>query len=242
MKNSLLFSLFVCASLVSAHASATSPEVRLGGDGTYPPAEQDDGQVNGQRAENAADTIDESFTRSSKPCPPFCVNPLNIQDGVATVGELDLIKFRETVVSDGKGVLIDSRTSDWHRKKTIPGSVNIPFTVFEKPVDDPELVAVLKQLGAKQRGRVGLVMRTLEKAGLFDGDRKTADWDYSDAKALLLWCNGPWCDQSPRAIRALVSLGYPADRLYYYRGGMQMWQTLGLETVVPADLSSYASK
>jgi rhodanese-related sulfurtransferase len=58
----------------------------------------------------------------------------------------------------------------------------------------------------------------------------------------LLWCNGPWCGQSPRAIRALISLGYPAEKLYYYRGGMQMWQSLGLTTVLPSDVSTYASK
>ena len=27
--------------------------------------------------------------------------------------------------------------------------------------------------------------------------------------------------------------GYPPDKLRYYRGGMQMWQVLGLTTVIP---------
>ncbi len=87
-----------------------------------------------------------------------------------------------------------------------------------------------------------LLMRSLEKVGLFSGDKKTDTWDFSEARQLLLWCNGPWCGQSPRAIRALISLGYPAEKLYYYRGGMQMWQSLGLSTVVPSELSTYASK
>ena len=34
-------------------------------------------------------------------------------------------------------------------------------------------------------------------------------------------------------IRALAKLGYPLNRMHYYRGGMQMWQILGLTTVVP---------
>ena len=59
-------------------------------------------------------------------------------------------------------------------------------------------------------------------------------WDYQQARTLALWCNGPWCDQSPRAIRALLKLGYPAAKLKYYRGGMQEWKLLGLTTVVPA--------
>jgi hypothetical protein len=37
-------------------------------------------------------------------------------------------------------------------------------------------------------------------------------------------------------------MGYPAEKLYYYRGGMQMWQSLGLTTVLPNESSEYASK
>jgi hypothetical protein len=53
------------------------------------------------------------------------------------------------------------------------------------------------------------------------------------AKDLVLWCNGPACGQSPRAIRGLLDVGYPGEKISYYRGGMQMWQLWGLTTVVP---------
>jgi len=148
----------------------------------------------------------------------------------------------ETALHRGDGAIIDTRTPSWHEKGTIPGSINIPFTVFEKPIDEPELAEVLERFGARERDGVNAVMRSLEKVGMFNGDQKTDTWDFSEAKQLLLWCNGPWCGQSPRAIRALISLGYPAEKLYYYRGGMQMWQSLGLTTVLPSDISTYASK
>ena len=77
----------------------------------------------------------------------------------------------------------------------------------------------------------------VESIGLLGGDQKTERWDFTDAKELLIWCNGPWCGQSPRAIKGLLSLGYPAEKLYYYRGGMQMWQSLGLTTILPSDTS-----
>lgn len=242
MKNTFVCSLFVCASLASAHAAAANLEVNTTEHKPYSIVGPGDELAADRNVQGSTHPIDESLTRASKPCPPFCVNPVNIEAGVATVAELDVIEFRETALPSGKGVLVDTRPPGLYRNETIPGSVNIPFTVFEKPLDDPGLVAVLEQLGAKQRDKVGVVMRTLEKAGFFNGELKTASWDYTDAKALLLWCNGPWCDQSPRAIRALISMGYPADRLYFYRGGMQMWQTLGLDTVVPTDMSTYASK
>jgi rhodanese-related sulfurtransferase len=67
-------------------------------------------------------------------------------------------------------------------------------------------------------------------------------WDFSDAKEVLLWCNGPWCGQSPRAIRGLVSLGYPVEKIHNYRDGIQMWQSLGFTTVIPKGDSTFASK
>jgi rhodanese-related sulfurtransferase len=221
---------------------AANLEVRITDDKPYSVVNHGKELVKVQRIQDTSHTIDGSFAKTSRPCPPFCVNPLNIADGVATVAELEVIKFMETAMHRGDGVMIDARTPSWHDKGTIPGSVNIPFTVFEKPADDPELAEVLERLGARERDDVNVVMRSLEKVGMFSGSQKTDTWDFSEAKQLLLWCNGPWCGQSPRAIRALISLGYPAEKLYYYRGGMQMWQSLGLTTVLPSDVSNYASK
>ena len=242
MKNSILFSLLMCCSLFSMQSMAANLEVKIAEDTQYTMVNHGEELVRVQRIQDTGNTITGAFTRTSRPCPPFCVNPLNIENGVATVAELEVVKFMETAMHSGAGVIIDARTPSWHDKGTIPGSVNIPFTVFEKSADDPELVEVLERLGAKQRDDVNVVMRSLEKVGLFDGSEKTDTWDFSEARQLLIWCNGPWCGQSPRAIHALVTLGYPADKLYYYRGGMQMWQSLGLSTVLPSDMSTYASK
>jgi hypothetical protein len=46
-----------------------------------------------------------------------------------------------------------------------------------------------------------------------------------------------WCGQSPTNIRQLLSMGYPADKLKWYRGGMQDWQILGL-TVMQAGVQT----
>ena len=53
----------------------------------------------------------------------------------------------------------------------------------------------------------------------------------------MVFCNGPWSDQSVRAIASLTALGYPATRITYYRGGLQAWRLMGLTTVVPAGAS-----
>ena len=242
MKNSISLGVCMCFALLGTQVMASDLEVQIAADKPYTTVQHGNELVKVQRIQDTSHLIDGSFAKTSRPCPPFCVNPMIIADGVATVAELEVIRFMETVLQRGDGILVDSRTPSWHNKGTIPGSTNIPFNVFEKSANDRELVEVLRRLGGKQRHDVGVVTRSLEKAGLFDGDEKTDTWDFSDAKQLLLWCNGPWCGQSPRAIRALISLGYPPNNLYYYRGGMQMWQSLGLTTVLPSETSTYASK
>jgi rhodanese-related sulfurtransferase len=166
-------------------------------------------------------------------CPPFCIQPAEPVPGVDVVGEIELFDFMETDLRDGRGLLIDARTVSWFRKGTIPGSVNIPFTLFAKPPEDPDVIAMLESFGVRERGQVGAVERVLENWGLTETGEKNDRWDFSEAKKLVLWCNGPACGQSPRAIRGLVDMGYPANRISYYRGGMQMWQLWGLTTVVP---------
>ena len=46
-----------------------------------------------------------------------------------------------------------------------------------------------------------------------------------------MFCNGMWCGQSPNNIRTLLRFGYPADKIKWYRGGMQNWSNLGFTTV-----------
>lgn len=173
------------------------------------------------------------FAKTGRKCPPFCLQPMHADPAVTSVGEVEVLEFMENELRDGQGFLIDARTPSWFQKGTIPGSINMPFTVLSKGEDDPEMAAALEQFGAKRRGPVGAMTKTLEGWGLFEAEQKTAAWDFTEAKQLLLWCNGPACGQSPRAVRGLLEVGYPADKLFYYRGGMQIWQLFGLTTVIP---------
>lgn len=105
------------------------------------------------------------------------------------------------MLKDPEAVVVDSRTSDWFMGGTIPGAINMPYTFV---VDE------LAQLGCEPD---------------FDG------WDCKEAKPVALFCNGVWCGQSPTAIRNMIKAGYPADRIFYYRGGMQVWRLLGLTVI-----------
>lgn len=188
-----------------------------------------------ERVQDQNHTVDEAWAKTSRKCPPFCPHPMSVAPGVTTVGEVEVFDFMQNKVNKGTGLLIDARVPSWHKKGTIPGSINIPFTEFERKPTDPELTAVMKKIGAKRRGQVGFVDhawdKTLETVGV--DIQRSGFWDYSESPDLLLWCNGPWCGQSPHAIRGLLALGFPPEKIYYYRGGMQMWEMLGLTVIVP---------
>ena len=241
MSNSFTSIILAAAVAVSFSAYAKDVTVKITKDKGYSTVHADGDLIKISRIQDTAHVIGGSFAKTSRPCPPFCINPISLDERVKTVAELEVIKFMETSLYQGDGVIIDARTPGWYKRGTIPGSINIPFTTFEKEPGSFELAELFESLGAVERGEVNPILLLVESTGLLDGDQKTEKWDFSNAKELLLWCNGPWCGQSPRAIRGLLNAGYPAEKLYYYRGGMQMWQSLGLTTILPKD-TSMASK
>jgi len=180
---------------------------------------------------------DPSTTASSVtayfPCSPACLEQIKIDKRVHNVAELDVFKFMQTAIHSGRAMIVDTRRPEQHKRGTIPDSINIPYTTFEKPLSDKSLVRVLEQLGGVKRNHVNPLLRLVEKLGLFQGNDKTDQWDFSQAKEVLLWCDNAHCNQSPRAIKGLLKAGYPADKISYYRAGMKMWQTLGLKIIVP---------
>ncbi|WP_457648966.1 rhodanese-like domain-containing protein [Profundibacter sp.] len=156
--------------------------------------------------------IPDAYAKTSRSCPEFCVQPLQVHEGVNTVGELELLAFLQNEVTNGQGFLIDSRTNDWYEKGTIPGAVNLPFNVFVPSPENVFFDSVMVMLGGEQAAN--------------------GEWNFNDPKELMLFCNGPWCGQSPTAIRNLLAINYPPEKLHYYRGGMQNWYGMGFSVEV----------
>ena len=57
--------------------------------------------------------------------------------------------------------------------------------------------------------------------------------DFSHSKTMVIFCNANWCVQSATAIKTLLSYGYPASKILWYRGGIQSWILSGFNTIKP---------
>jgi len=161
-------------------------------------------------------TIDPAFAKTSRPCPPFCINATNpfAPSQVDMVTELDVIHAAEKVANGDTTVLVvDARTPGWVKKGTIPHAINVPFTKLNSKALAKDPMAVVEIL--------------TEKFGVKDLDGVL---DFTGAKTIYNFCNGAWCGQSPASIRALLAIGYPEHKIKYYRGGMNAWKALGLST------------
>ena len=160
--------------------------------------------------------VDPAFAKTSRPCPPFCIQPTEpfAPAAVETVTELDVIHAaRDSAGGDASVLVVDARTPGWVKKGTIPHSVNVPFTKLNSKALAKDPMAVVDIL--------------TDTFGVVDMDGVL---NYDGAKTLYLFCNGSWCGQSPASIRALLTMGYPENKIKYYRGGMNAWKSLGLTT------------
>jgi len=203
---------FTCAALFAAYAtSAMAQNVRITtfkSESTF--------TLNGQtftvsRDTDTTATLQGEFALTSRACPPDCLQPLVAADGVATFGELEVLSFLEDRVTDGTGLLLDARAPVDFAVGHIPGAVNVPVTTLVP--ENRFRVDILRALGAEPNA---------------DGTL-----DFSNAMALTFYSGGVWSDDAPTAIDQLILAGYPANKLFYYRGGMQAWLHVGLTAITP---------
>ena len=183
-----------------------------------------------ERIQDNKNTVIPAFAKTSRPCPPFCIQPISLGGGVETIGEVEVINYAKKMSDGDKSILlVDSRTPDWVAKGTIPSAVNVSWTELtpKKGATTAGIIKVMTgQFGVKLKSGVDAL--DVDEA-IAENNTKSV-FDFSAAKTLVMFCNGMWCGQSPASIAALKKFGYPTSKIKYYRGGMQDWQILGLTT------------
>lgn len=199
-------------SLSSAQLQAA--EVNITADVESVSVKHGDTTVSIMRNQNQKNTVNPAFAKTSRKCPPFCIQPAVLAPGVETIAEVEMLDYLKRM-SDGDDsiLVIDSRTPAWVAKGTIPGAINIPWTSLNqaKGADPISIGEILEER--------------------FNAQNLEGLWDFRNAHTLVMFCNGMWCGQSPNNIENLLKFGYPAHKIKWYRGGMQDWEILGLSTV-----------
>ena len=214
MVNSKILVTAIAASLLfSANVNADKP-VGITKDMKSVTVQHSGKKVTIERNQNNANTVNPAFAKTSRPCPPFCIQPSTLAPGVETIAEVEMIDYLAKMSGGDDSILVvDSRTPDWVKKGTIPGAKNLPWTKLN-PARGADPISIMEIM----EDEFGVT----ENEGLLN---------FSKAKTLVMFCNGMWCGQSPNNIKNLLAFGYPAHKIKWYRGGMQDWEILGLTTV-----------
>jgi rhodanese-related sulfurtransferase len=141
------------------------------------------------------------------------IQPLFINEQIKTLSEIEVLEFIYSKSSKNPKsyALVDTRKPVWFNQQTIPGSINVPFEdlIYDEDFKD-EFYKAYENLGIK------II------------DIKKNKFDFSNAKIVVFFCNGPWCPISTKTINYFLDLGYPANKMMWYRGGMSEWNALSL--------------
>ncbi len=200
MKNSIMIGLLLLGNILVAGDVKITEELES------VVTQEGDKEIKIERIQDVKHRLTSNFSKTSRECPPFCVQPMKIGN-VRTIGEIELLEhIKEMQKDDTEMLLIDARTRDWSHSGTIPGATNLPFAMLQK--DSKYLNKILGLLGAKEG--------------------KNGKWNFDKVPTMIIFSNGLWDAQATKAIKSLVELGCPEDKILYYRGGMQSWNILGL--------------
>ena len=146
------------------------------------------------------------------------LQPMYLGEGIKTVGELEvLVHIKNAQKNPSQYVLIDARVKQWFNQMTIPTSENLPFNEINyiEDTDEDDFDNKVEYLRyTKQLKKLCKVLNIKQrKEGL----------DFSKVKTAVFYCNASWCSQSPNAIYKLINMGYPREKILWYRGGLQDW-------------------
>ncbi len=165
------------------------------------------------RNQDTSATIDGTFARTSRPCPPACIRPMSLGKGIETIGEIEIINYAKTISDGDKNtLLIDSRTPDQAAGGTIPGSINISWVELT-PREGATTESIMKLLSDRFDVTVMEGKDDIDVDEAIAGGDTSDVFDYTKAKTLVMFCNGSWCGQSPASIAALRKFGYPANKI-----------------------------
>ena len=140
------------------------------------------------------------------------IQPIQLHPKIETFGELETLHYLKQMQNDPNKLLVDTRLENWYQYRTIPGAINIPYNHISHNKSFPE--------------------EFKEALAILNVEEKKEKYDFSRAKTIALFCNGSWCSQSSTMIKHLLKMGYPPEKIKWYRGGMHDWLMLNMTSTM----------
>lgn len=76
-----------------------------------------------KRNQDQKNVVNPAFAKTSRKCPPFCIQPISLAPGVETIAETEMLHYLKKMSGGDRSILVvDSRTPDWVARGTIPGA------------------------------------------------------------------------------------------------------------------------
>ena len=231
MRYRYLFVSTLVISLILSTTATAELEIKITPDIESVKVMHNGKEVTIMRNQDPNNMLNPEYAKTSRPCPTFCIKPIKLAPGVETIGELEVLDYLKKIHEGDNSILvIDSRTPEWVIKGSIPGAINIPWDVISGNISSSLIVKnALEEQSTGAECKSPILRKIFEEQlGVEVSDKGKI---FDDAKTLILFCNGPWCKRSPSNIMSLLDIGYPPEKLKWYRGGMQAWELFGLTTV-----------
>lgn len=214
MKKALLLFLLLSISIL-AKSQTDSLSVKITESISSIKTKDSNKKIEIKRVQDTKNRLTDDFTKTSRACPPFCIQKTKISKGIQNIAELELLDFIKNRVSSHQGILVDTRLKKWFEVETIPSAINIPYTAVENK-SKKKIKALFQALGMKVKAN--------------------GEWNFTNVKELLLFDNGVWCEQAQHFVDGILQYNYPKEKLLYYRAGLQGWKLLGLTTIIHKEI------
>lgn len=171
------------------------------------------------RNQDNTNLLDGIYRKTSRPCPPYCIQPIKANTKVETIGELELIENYNKNLIGNKTLLLDVREPEWYLLGSLPGSAQIPLSIISIAFEQNNLQLMDKY--ATNQATIDVIKSFKLLTNTFN--------PFLEYPTIIIFSNGNWDSDSYSTIQLLINKKYPAEKIHWYRGGVQDWLGLGFK-------------
>ena len=134
IRKTVLSTLFLTMATLNVPALAEGTDVNITQSLAAVEVMHQGNKVRIERVQDTENMLDPDFSLTSRPCPPFCIQPMTLGPGVETIGELEILDYLKKSSQDASILVIDSRDGDWPHQGPLQYNTRVlAFSKFHKP-------------------------------------------------------------------------------------------------------------